>query len=381
MHQNILRLLVLLLVFTLGSMFEMRLASAETIINVKAVMVNTTPPGQPDIDYDKNTGNAKRPGGLEDNLWVKIDKNDLKPEEAVLYLNGIKMKNVVAEGLVVDGSSSWFRYRLVRKQENQDAWQSLLARPNNFTKQVVVTVGKGEERPGGEYAKLEFINVPKTAFWVTTFGSLILLVGFILMAKKSEILRDRGPQQDKSTRRTYSLAFTQMAFWTFIVTISYCFIFSITGDLNTVSGSTLVLLGIGAVTAMTGASMDAGKRSASEENRLADIKKLEEFNNQTPKPVNQIAEIEQRLKRNENSTKVLGSKNFLDDILTDVEGAAIHRFQMVVWTLILGMVFLVKVRETLSMPQFSTELLSLMGISAGTYLGFKIPEKHTDNNP
>jgi hypothetical protein len=71
------------------------------------------------------------------------------------------------------------------------------------------------------------------------------------------------------------------------------------------------------------------------------------------------------------------SKNFFDDILTDVNGSSFHRLQMLVWTLVLGMLFVYSVWKRLSMPEFDTALLALQGITAGTYLGFKLPEKQT----
>jgi hypothetical protein len=46
---------------------------------------------------------------------------------------------------------------------------------------------------------------------------------------------------------------------------------------------------------------------------------------------------------------------------------------MAVWTVVLGFVFVVAVYNTLAMPDFSATLLGLTGISAGTYVGFKIP--------
>ena len=49
-----------------------------------------------------------------------------------------------------------------------------------------------------------------------------------------------------------------------------------------------------------------------------------------------------------------------------------HRFQIVLWTLILGVVFISEVLTKLAMPVFDTTLLTLMGISSGTYLGFKV---------
>ena len=47
---------------------------------------------------------------------------------------------------------------------------------------------------------------------------------------------------------------------------------------------------------------------------------------------------------------------------------------MAVWTVVLGFVFVTTVYRTLAMPDFSATLLGLMGISSGTYVGFKIPD-------
>jgi hypothetical protein len=379
MNRQIIHYLLSLFAVIFAMGIHVHFAIADTAIDIEAILVNTAPPGQPGRDYDAKTGDAKKSGGLNDLLWIKVNNKDIKPEEAVLYLNGIAMKSSVAEGVLVAADSSWLKYRLDRKKENQETWQSLLARPETFTKQVVVNIGKLQERPIGKYAKFEFINVPEAAFWITTIATIILLIIFIHLARTSEIIRDRGPKADESKRRTYSLALTQMAFWTFVVTISYGFIFIITGDLDTVSGSTLVLIGIGAVTAVSGATMDANKRKKNEAMRLEDIKKLDELKTKSPQPTGEIQEIQDRITQRESATKVLATEGFLNDILTDVDGVTIHRFQLVIWTIILGGIFLVKVHETLAMPQFSTELLSLMGISAGTYLGFKIPEKQTNN--
>jgi hypothetical protein len=75
-------------------------------------------------------------------------------------------------------------------------------------------------------------------------------------------------------------------------------------------------------------------------------------------------------------TAVPQTRGFFRDILCDSNGTAgLHRFQIVVWTIVLGVIFLVSVVMDLSMPVFSTTLLATMGISAGTYLGFKFPEK------
>ncbi|MEA3209611.1 MAG: hypothetical protein QOE70_2668 [Chthoniobacter sp.] len=50
-----------------------------------------------------------------------------------------------------------------------------------------------------------------------------------------------------------------------------------------------------------------------------------------------------------------------------------HRFQMLAWTMLLGFIFVAKVLDERAMPEFSPMTLALLGISAGTYLGFKLP--------
>jgi len=69
------------------------------------------------------------------------------------------------------------------------------------------------------------------------------------------------------------------------------------------------------------------------------------------------------------------TNGFWCDILYENESASFHRIQMFVWTLVLGVIFVYSVWKNLSMPDFSSTLLALQGLSAGTYLGFKLPDK------
>ena len=69
------------------------------------------------------------------------------------------------------------------------------------------------------------------------------------------------------------------------------------------------------------------------------------------------------------------SKGFFHDICDDGNGIGFHRLQTVMWTLILGFIFIAHVTKVISMPEFPETLLTLMGISNSVYLGFKFPEK------
>ena len=89
-----------------------------------------------------------------------------------------------------------------------------------------------------------------------------------------------------------------------------------------------------------------------------------------------------RLKGELKRWRALHRSQLLMDLLSENEVTAgegrvitFHRFQIVVLTLILGTVFVSEVLTKLAMPAFDPTLLVLMGISSGTYLGFKVSAK------
>ena len=58
----------------------------------------------------------------------------------------------------------------------------------------------------------------------------------------------------------------------------------------------------------------------------------------------------------------------------DENGVSLQRLQVLVWTVVLGCIFVNEVYAHLTMPEFSATLLTLMGISSGTYLAGKSSE-------
>ena len=80
--------------------------------------------------------------------------------------------------------------------------------------------------------------------------------------------------------------------------------------------------------------------------------------------------VVEQISTNFHRIPILGQ--FFEDILTDKDGVSVHRFQMFVWTIVLGIVFGISVVQDLVMPEFSATLLGLMGISSATFLAPKI---------
>jgi hypothetical protein len=228
---------------------------------------------------------------------------------------------------------------------------------------------------------------------------------FVDLVRRSSVVRDSSPPQPlPGQRKPYSLARLQVAFWFFLVVAAFLLIWCITGDYDTITEQALILIGIGTGTALGAAAIDKNKRATADE-KLAALRPRQAALATT------IAELQVRLQpqggaqssaeelatartelatRSAEQAEVLSeirdaeagltkpvSTGFWDDILSDVNGVSFHRFQMVVWTLVLGFLFCEGVYRALAMPEFTATQLALMGISAGTYLGFKIPERQT----
>lgn len=216
---------------------------------------------------------------------------------------------------------------------------------------------------------------------------IVLVVILWLLAKYSDLLRDAGPKP-AAGRKPYSLGRTQMAFWFFLVVASFSFIFLVTSAYEALTGSVLALIGISAGTALSSAIIDTGKRTATQseldavlvEKAALEAEQTALIAAGSDLDASKMTKLNQFNKKVNELNQTLApqtSVRFDKDILSDASGISFHRFQMAIWTLVLGVVFIVRVYNALSMPDFPTELLALMGISGGTYLGFKFPEKQS----
>jgi hypothetical protein len=260
--------------------------------------------------------------------------------DILLFLERRQFPGNTVEAL--DVNSGELQFHLRRTQENNEKWSDLLGNPpmdhRFFERPTAISVGLAGGSPVPSDVKdFKLVRISRAWLWVATIGSVLMLAALIQLAIKSDILRDAGdPTLDpkgKPLPKAYSLSRFQMAFWFVLVIASYVFIWLITDATDTLNTSVLALIGIGSGTALGSFAVDANKEQAAP------------------------------------------SDGFLQDILSDATGICFYRFQMFVWTLVLGMIFLSSVWYSLSMPEFSATLLALQGISAGTYLGFKIPEK------
>lgn len=296
--------------------------------------------------------------GLGDGLTVKVE--NLKPslenvrkgcEGLILFLNEIPIKGVPPESCSL--ATGEVHFTLDRTDESDRAWHALLEEPIAFRKIISVSVGpEGDLSFPSDVDDFELVVLPEVQLWGYFGGLLVFLLLLFRLARRTALLRDYATQAPPGKLPPYSLSRFQMAFWSFLVVAAYVFIWIITNELDTITASVLALLGIGSATALGANLIDSGKATAAAGDGGDQPQSVS-----TPPPA-----------------RVAASRGFLQDVLSDSEGISLYRFQLFVWTLVLGVIFIASVYHGLQMPQFNPTLLGLMGISSGTYLGFKVPE-------
>lgn len=334
-----------------------------------------------------------------ENLSEYLKQPDKDANKFVLYLDWRPLKGVNSR--LIDGVDK-LQFDISRTSDTKDVWNALLGKPfaedKGFTYLVPVSIGYENENPLPSDVKYPLIVINKIWFWIFMAFFVLALILFVWLARASGIIRDPCPELP-APKRPYSLGRTQMAFWFFVVAISYVFIWMITSDLESLTDSALGLIGISAGTALGAAVVGSSKRKGVEskckdlekEKAVLETRLNEELGPQiaaSPQPANlselkrEQAEKKTRLDQVNKEIQDLTAsitpqetEGFLIDILTDADGISLHRFQIAVWTIVLGFIFTVSIYSSLAMPQFSGTLLALMGISGGTYIGFKFPEK------
>src|SRR5882724_11304392 len=359
-------------------------------------------------------------------LEKKPDKHEWK--DLILYLNHIPLLGVTPlyrhETTWEEGepplktTSTTVGFSLVRNADSKLGWSHVLNQPV-FKRRAIVSVGfpSGEEIPSeltldqaGEDQQFYLTVIPP---FRSAFGLIVIigaLIAFVALARYTHIIRDAAAPRRPDGLRPYSLARGQMAFWFFLVIASYFFLWIVTGDMDTLNTSVMALIGISAGTALGSAFVDAAKPvpvGSPGNQPIVDVTRphlevlaeLTQLRADTQKELETLQRArtlispsdKQALDDNERQQNEVRErlasyrwqsayfawptwKGVMYDLLAENNLISFHRFQIFVWTLILGIMFVANVYNELAMPEFSATLLGLLGISAGTYVGFKLPE-------
>jgi hypothetical protein len=340
------------------------------------------------------------------NLEKWAETNDAS--KLVPYINGRSIRGNYPEEIHLERGR--LIYHLEITPENKKVWIDLLGAPSSMKEPATLSVGL---EGGSAFDSFHEKDHPVTLTVISPlYGLLALavilgtLVFMIWLVRNSNIIREPGPPPAPGKRRPYNLGRAQMAFWFFLIYASYVAIWLITAALDTITTSLLALMGISAGTALGEALIDNGK-DTSKTNQYQDLnaekQAVEQGITQTQTDLDatdaatatatdqsnrelltrQLTDSRTRLNQIDQQLRALGpqlqtapaSAGFLRDILSDGSGYSFHRFQIFAWTIVLGIIFISSVYNNLTMPEFSTTLLGLMGLSAGTYIGFKFPEQ------
>lgn len=269
------------------------------------------------------------------------------PRKLVPFLNGRPLKGLYPEE--VNLSESRLLFHLQRTPDSKQVWADLFHEPV-FRRPVSVSVGLEDQSPFDtpyDYDnRLSLTIIPKASGIISLaviLGSVILF-GYLVTA--TDIIRGSGPRPGAGKYKRYNLERAQTVFWFFLVSVAYICLWLITGDFNTLTPSVLGLIGITGATALCSGLMKAGNKP-----RQVDGGAIATYESSQQGPV---------------------SVGFFTDILSDANGYSFHRFQIIAWTILLGVIFVYSVYHNLAMPEFSGGLLLMTGISAATYLGFEL---------
>ena len=326
----------------------------------------------------------------------------------VPYINGRAIRGNYPEELHLENGR--LIYHLEITPDNKKVWIDLLGAPTAMREPATLSVGlengSAFKSMHGRGEQPIILTVISPVYGLLALAVILATLALLLwLVRKTNIIREPGQEPAPGKRRPYNLGRAQMAFWFFLIYASYVSIWLITDALDTITASLLALMGISAGTALGEALIDNGK-DTTKANQLQDLtaekQALEQGITQTQSDLDaidpasatatdqsnrellnrQLTDSRTRLNTIDQQLRALNaqlappaSAGFLRDILSDGSGYSFHRFQIFAWTIVLGIIFVSSVYNNLTMPEFSSTLLGLMGLSAGTYIGFKFPEQ------
>jgi hypothetical protein len=218
--------------------------------------------------------------------------------------------------------------------------------------------------------------------YVIVFACLFLFA--IWLQKKFCIICDATSVKPKP----YSYSRLQLLWWTFIVFASFISILIASGQIPTLDSSTLILLGIGALTTASARIVDISDEANQVNNTVTPtappVAIVPSADPDQPVPAVVVAPVTVTPPL----SKDMPSQGFWLDILSDRNGLSIHRLQALVFNLLFGAWFVYQSVTHLKgigpltplnilssiMPVITQPNLILLGLSAGTYVALKSTE-------
>ncbi len=206
------------------------------------------------------------------------------------------------------------------------------------------------------YVRIDQVLVshPRSAL---LFGSAVVLIAFVLVMLTKPMKAWTDSRLDAMKRMNigsleklvripfyfaitplgrYSISLAQITFWTVVVAFSFAYVAFSRGEFLEITGQMLSLLGISAGTAVLSRVVASNRATHIPEEYLREIRK-------------------DRIPR-------------FSDLICIGDAPSVFKFQIVVFTLLVGLLVLRELLRTGNFPALEANLLVLMGMSGGTYL-------------
>jgi len=259
---------------------------------------------------------------IGETLTLRVDNLDAAQcKSLVLFVDGLAI-----DGLPPDCSRAGeVRYTLMVNEKNAETWHHLFARAPGCCRPVSVSAGTGEHELDTDVLSMPMRIINRARWLITIFVLILATVAILLLHWRTNVLKN--------------LPRMQIACSALAIGIAYGYIWSTTGEVATLNGSALALLGIGLGTAAGSAILSSGPRVS-------------------------IA----------TAVKAIANQGIEAPVETAVR-FNLHALQAAVWTAIIGFIFVGAAYRSLELPDLSENVFLLLGISAGTYLALSFKKK------
>jgi hypothetical protein len=311
--------------------------------------------------------------------------------ELILYADKFPLKGMnteyfaeIGRQYLNDPSKCWpdkmqIPFVFTRDTSNENAWKSMFKLTKWYKNKITVDMSLGW---AGMFPLNTSTNVTVNntvtivfykiwEFWLFSGVYLIFIICVIVFCSRTGLIRD--PDTVNNVPGPFSLAQTQLAFWTVIVIGGFGYLWILTGQADSLNSSILLLLGISSGTTGAASFIDYYKKTSMEKSVAGQAQPLADnvvipavvdptSSTATSPPVTTPFVIPNTIKQH---------RNFIQDILSDGVNMSVQRAQTALWNLILGLYFLWYVVTNKAMPDFDNTLLVLAGVSSVLYVGSK----------
>jgi hypothetical protein len=214
-------------------------------------------------------------------------------------------------------------------------------------REVRVIAGGKKSRPHTfiQVTSWAVISKPRVLISAALYLGLLAL---IVLSLRGSVFRSATGQ--------LSLSKIQMGLWTFVFGFAYVLLAAIYKDFLDITEGMFWMMGISSATAV-------GAKAIVIKNLPPEQAEAGEAGNP--------AQGEGKAKAQEKPSTLLHDW----DKDAGRYALSLHRCQIAVWTLIVLVIYSLELLETMRLPNIPNNLLVLMGISGGTYLGFNFPKR------